>query len=196
MNVNQEDKLHYLMEEDKKARNFDKKKIINTNSSYSDAIKHQIIFTSDDRIIDSLESYARVSLSSNSKEGDIIESARKSVGITGGFEVVDLEPNIGEQSAKKAIELLSAKPVKGGKYNVIIDPFLTGTFIHEAFGHACEADACEAGESQLQGKLGEKVGNEQINVFDDPFKESFYGSIAYDSEAVESKKIPTAKRFS
>ena len=36
--------------------------------------------------------------------------------------------------AKRAVECLDAKPVKGGQYTVILDPGLAGVFVHEAFG--------------------------------------------------------------
>lgn len=192
LDVDQKEKLAFIMEQDKKARGFDKK-IVNTNSSYSDTVRHQIIFTSDQRIIDSQESYARALVATNSKDGPIKQSGRESIGITGGFEIIDLCPNMGEKAAKKAIELLSAKPVIGGKYNIIADPLLTGTFIHEAFGHACEADLVLAEESILKDKIGEKLGPEFINIIDDPGKESFYGSIIFDSECIQAKKVQLVK---
>ena len=44
------------------------------------------------------------------------------------------------RSQKEPLTLLSAKPVEGGKYTVIVDPKLCGVFTHEAFGHLSEAD--------------------------------------------------------
>ncbi len=45
--------------------------------------------------------------------------------------------------AELARQLLDARPVKGGTYDVVINPGLTGVFIHEAFGHFSEADIIE-----------------------------------------------------
>ena len=45
---------------------------------------------------------------------------------------------------------------------------LTGLYIHEALGHPCEADLVAAGDSCLDGKLGQKIGNEIVTVVDDP----------------------------
>jgi len=98
---------------------------------------------------------------------------------------------IGIKSAKKAIKLLSAKPVKGGKFTVIMDPKLTGVFIHEAFGHACEADLVIAKESILEEKLGEKVASENISIIDDPTPSdmALFGSYKFDDEGIAAKPV-------
>ncbi len=181
-----EEKIQFLLEQDKQAVNYDPR-ISNTNSFFVDKVSHEIIITSDDRLIDKTESIARVIVLINSKEGNILQEAFKSKGITGGFEVVQQANTLGVDAAKIAIENLSAKPVKGGKFNIIADPYLAGTFIHEAFGHACEADGVLAGESQLAGKIGERMGNEEINVVDEPGTDGDYGYIKYDSEGIESR---------
>jgi TldD protein len=192
LNTSQEEKIKTLLQQDLSARQFDKR-IVNTNSVYSDSVTREIIYTSDDRLIDSTESYARMLIFAYSQEKQITQSARASVGLTGGFEVADMAKNIGGLSAQRAIEMLKSKPVKGGKYNVVIDPLLGGTFIHEAFGHACEADAVLEGQSQLEGKIGSRVGKDFINVFDDPTVEHSYGFVKYDSEGIEAKKVQLIK---
>lgn len=192
IDVGPDEKVKYLKEQDFQARNFDTR-IVNTISNYADSTTHQITVTSDDRIIDSTETYARIMIFAYSKEGPVLQSARASVGLAGGFEIIDKGKDLGETAAKKAIEILSAKPVKGGKYNIIIDPLLAGTFAHEAFGHAAEADAILANESILAGKIGEKVGPEYINIVDDPSIPGAYGSVMYDSEGIKAKKVSLIK---
>jgi TldD protein len=192
LDVNPEDKVKYLKEQDMNARKYDKR-IVNTNSNYADSTTHQIIVTSDDRIIDTTETYARIMIFAFSKEGSVLQSARESVGLVGGFEVVDKGKDIGETAAKKAIEILAAKPVKGGKYNIIIDPFLAGTFAHEAFGHAAEADSVLANESVLIDKIGKKIGPDYINIVDDPSLPGAYGSVVYDSEGIKARKVELVK---
>jgi TldD protein len=62
-------------------------------------------------------------------------------------------------------------------------------FIHEAVGHASEADTVLEGDSCIEGMLGKAVGSELVTVRDDPTLER-YGYYPYDSEGVPSR--PTA----
>ncbi|MFX1298547.1 MAG: TldD/PmbA family protein, partial [Promethearchaeota archaeon] len=74
------------------------------------------------------------------------------------------------------------------KFTVIMDPTLTGVFVHEAFGHACEADAVLSGESILANKLGSKIGLEIVTIIDDPTLKGNFGYYPYDSEGTPSQK--------
>jgi len=190
--VSNEEKIQFLLDQDKAATGYDPR-IVNTNSYYIDRISHEIIVTSDDRIVDKTESLARIMILTNSMEGGILQEARQSKGITGGFEIIEKADTLGFDAAKEAIENLNAKPVKGGVFNIIADPYLSGTFIHEAFGHACEADGVLAGESQLAGKIGQRMGNENINVIDDPTRAGDYGFVRFDSEGMEAHKVYLVK---
>jgi TldD protein len=53
--------------------------------------------------------------------------------------LVNLEEQV-QGAAKRAVQALVLPPVKGDTYTVVIDPILTGLFVHEAFGHLSEAD--------------------------------------------------------
>jgi TldD protein len=88
----------------------------------------------------------------------------------GGLEIFDRENPIelAELVGKTAVALLDAKVAKGGSFPVIMDQELAGVFIHEAVGHATEADIVLEGGSCLEGKLGEKIGSDLLTVKDDP----------------------------
>ncbi|TFG23126.1 MAG: TldD/PmbA family protein [Promethearchaeota archaeon] len=71
------------------------------------------------------------------------------------------------------------------------------TFIHEAFGHACEADIVLNKESILEGRLGEKVAIEDVNIIDNPtmgqgkkfsIPYELFGSYFIDDEGIPSQK--------
>ena len=133
------------------------------------------------------------------QENGIIQHAVNSVGGVGGFEIIETDKaqNLSLESAKQAVELLNASSPKGGKFTVIMDPKLSGTFIHEAFGHACEADLVLNKNSILEGKIGEIVANESVSVIDDPrfgqgkrfnLPYDLFGSYYIDDEGVPSQK--------
>ncbi len=106
-----------------------------------------------------------------------------------GFEIFKKHDAFGlaRKAADTAIELLSASTPKGGKYPVILDQELAGVFIHEAVGHAVEADHVLEGNSILAGKIGEQIASPLITVYDDPSRHEF-GYYPFDDEGAESKR--------
>ncbi|MDJ0635433.1 MAG: TldD/PmbA family protein [Xenococcaceae cyanobacterium MO_188.B29] len=92
-------------------------------------------------------------------------------------------------AAKRAVRQLEATSVKGGKYTVVLDPYLAGVFIHEAFGHLSEADfVYENPSMQELLTLGKPLGIEQLNVIDDATLDNLPGSIKYDDEGVPGQR--------
>jgi TldD protein len=88
----------------------------------------------------------------------------------GGLELFDRENPVAlaMETGKMAVALLDAETPKGGTFPVILDQELAGVFVHEAVGHATEADIILEGDSCLEGKLGQRIGSELITVKDDP----------------------------
>ena len=92
-------------------------------------------------------------------------------------------------AAERAVRQLEAQSVKGGEYTVILDPYLAGVFIHEAFGHLSEADfVYENPRMQELLQLGKPMAIEQLNVVDDATIEGLPGSIQYDDEGVRAQR--------
>jgi TldD protein len=69
----------------------------------------------------------------------------------------------------------------------ILDQELAGVFIHEAVGHAVEADHVLEGNSILSGKIGEQIASPLITVYDDPSLHE-YGYYPFDDEGQGSKR--------
>ena len=84
-------------------------------------------------------------------------------------------------------DLVKAKSPPSGKMNVVMDSTLGGVFIHEAFGHAVEADHVLQGASVVSDKLGKKVADESVNVYDDPTLKEF-GFFPFDDEGVKAER--------
>ncbi len=182
--VSNEDKLSLVREQDKLAR---LDKIRNVNIVYRDSkVRKRVvnsIGTETEQEIPYVIMYAYVF----SYEAGITESAFESKGGTSGLELFR-DVRIGELAAKRAVESLKAKPAPAGSYTAILGPKLAGVFIHEAFGHAAEADAILEGMSVLEGKLGQKVGIEEVNVIDDPTVPGLFGSYFFDDEGSKAKR--------
>jgi len=100
---------------------------------------------------------------------------------------------MGAKVGSRAAALLSALSPPSGRMNLIMDPALVGVFIHEAFGHAAEADGVLGNMSVLAGKIGKQVGVPSITVIDDPTMEGLRGSFPYDSEGTKSRRRTIVK---
>ena len=88
----------------------------------------------------------------------------------GGMELFDKEnpADLAKSVGQTAVALLDATMPKGGSFPVILDQELAGVFVHEAVGHATEADIILEGGSCLEGKLGQQIGSTMVSVKDDP----------------------------
>ena len=104
----------------------------------------------------------------------------------GGFEVLKNSFNYAEEIKSKLKKLLNAKTPPSGKMNVIMDSTLAGVFIHEAFGHATEADHVLQGTSILANKIGKKVASDEVTIYDDPTILEF-GFYPFDDEGVKAR---------
>lgn len=133
------------------------------------------------------KSYCGISLMSVAKSGNIVQPFHDSVSGYGGFELVLDKMDIAEKVVKTSVDLLSAEPLQGGRYSVILDPKLCGVFIHEAFGHLSEADFVYENPAMREiMELGRVFGPEFLNVYDDGSIPDLSGYIPFDDEGVSS----------
>lgn len=123
------------------------------------------------------------------RQGNDVQQAFRTFGSATDFGAFEhLEAHV-EDVARRAVALLSAKPVKGGTYTVVIDPWLAGVFIHEAFGHLSEADHVYENERLRElMQLGRRFGPKELNVFDGAAIPGLRGSYRYDEEGMPAQK--------
>ena len=102
-----------------------------------------------------------------------------------------------EELAKEAVEktaiLFKAIKPKGGEMPVVMGAGGSGILLHEAIGHAFEADFNRKKISIFSDLLGKKVCDEHINVVDDgtiPFNR---GAVNIDDDGVEGQKTYIVK---
>lgn len=133
----------------------------------------------------------------------ITQSVNITEGGRGGLEQL-INKNKIQQSAKeialKASELTLAKPTKEEKATVVMNPDFVSLLTHEILGHPSEADRvlgkemAWAGGAWWKNKLGNKIGSEHLNVFDDPTIKESLGWYQYDDEGVETKKTTLVEK--
>ena len=123
-------------------------------------------------------------------KGGVMHEGRENTGAVAGFELIDEEdPDaIAVRAAEKAVRAIYAEMPPAGFMTVIMDNRLSGVFMHEALGHAAEADHVLRGESILRGKLNEQIAVESLTVADDPTIERSFGFYRYDDEGVRARR--------
>lgn len=82
----------------------------------------------------------------------------------------------------------AARRPKGGKMSVVMAAGASGILLHEAMGHAFEADFNRKGQSIFSDKMGRRVCRRGINIIDDATIPGCRGSIRYDDEGVPGQK--------
>ena len=77
---------------------------------------------------------------------------------------------------------------KGGQMSVVMGAGASGILLHEAMGHAFEADFNRKGQSIFSDKMGKRVCPPGVNVVDDGTLLNNRGSGNYDDEGVPGQK--------
>ncbi len=85
------------------------------------------------------------------------------------------------------VQAVNAVAPSSGTYTVIADPDLVGLLVHEAFGHAAEADLVFTGSSTLKDRLGEQLADEQVTIIDQGDIPGGY-FVPFDDEGVMKEK--------
>jgi len=119
-----------------------------------------------------------------------VQTSHESFGGTDGWENVLNMDDMIEQLRDRAVSLLDAEPARGGKFDCVLDNRLSGTFIHEAFGHMSEADHMDNNDKLKKlMTLGNKWGCEELSVVDDGSgPEGYSGTNKYDDEGIPTRK--------
>ncbi len=94
---------------------------------------------------------------------------------------------LAEKAVKSAIDLLDAKPVKSGEYEVVLDGMASAGLLG-AVSSIFSARAVHKNLSLLKGKLGEKVAADCVTLVDDPFYKGGTSTSSFDGEGVASKQ--------
>lgn len=169
-------------------------KIVSTNIQYIEVIREKYLVTTEGTEIREDLITTRIGGLITSKDGTLVQNVRVAIGGGNGFNILrDREEEFSRRTAL-ALDLLNAKPVEGGVYNVILNQHLAGVFTHEAFGHFSEADLIEDNPSMREAmKLGTKIGADVLSITDDPTIPGQLGFYKYDDEGVATRPTPLLK---
>jgi len=105
-----------------------------------------------------------------------------------GLELLrSLELKVPELTQELA-SLLDAVKIEPGEYEVILDPDMSGTLAHEAFGHGVETDMFFKGRAKAVEYLGKRVGSDLVTMYDGAEGVDQCGSFLFDDEGTRATK--------
>jgi TldD protein len=158
-------------------------KVTTTSVSYGDTHQHILLVTSEGTAIEQSWVDLEMRFSATTRNGEIVQTGRETTGSRKAYEdLANLELQV-EGAAKRAVEALSLPSARGDSYTIVIDPILTGLFVHEAFGHLSEADMAYENPDLLEVmSMGKRFGTKELQIFDGAAPEGHRGSYYYDDE--------------
>lgn len=164
-------------------------KIVTSQVRYHERFMNVILANSEGSYLDQELGDVYLSASAKAvKDGDV-QDGGLTVGNAHDFHAfLNLEERIKEK-CQLALDLLEAPRIKGGKYTVILNPKLTGVFVHEAFGHTMEADFIADNPAMAETlKIGKPFGSNCLSIYDSGIIPNLRGSYAYDDEGTPAEK--------
>jgi TldD protein len=100
----------------------------------------------------------------------------------------DLVDEMSAEVVKKTAMLFTAGKPKAGEMEVVMAPGESGILLHEAIGHAFEADFNRKNLSIFSDKMGKKVAEDFVRIADDGTLPGRRGSINIDDEGNPTQK--------
>ena len=127
-------------------------------------------------------------LSARTARNGVTLMAYTSTGSSNNFNVMNnLESKL-DTACEEAVQLLDAHTIKAGKYITICDPHLSGTFVHEAFGHSSEAEKVYENKRLYDlMTFGTMFGSPVLNIYDSGLSPGSRGYLKYDEEGVRTE---------
>lgn len=159
-------------------------------ASLSYSLSQVLMYNSLGELTTDVRPLCSLSVSATFRSGSRLESKSTSRSYRMGAEFLSDELIMDTAGAltNEVDRLFEAGRPKGGVMNVVMGAGASGILLHEAMGHAFEADFNRKGQSIFSDKMGKQVCPKGINIVDDgtiPFQR---GSINFDDEGVRGQK--------
>ncbi|MFZ5587774.1 MAG: TldD/PmbA family protein [Thermodesulfobacteriota bacterium] len=123
-------------------------------------------------------------------DGGVVQTGYETAGGLIGLEIFDQTSpeEVARVAARRAVQMLTARPAPGGAMPVVLHSSAGGTMVHEAVGHGLEADLVLEGMSVYQDRIGQQVASPLITVIDDATLPGRRGSCGFDDEGAPSRR--------
>ena len=99
-----------------------------------------------------------------------------------------LVTEMADEVVKGIDDRFAARRPKGGQMPVVMGAGASGILLHEAMGHAFEADFNRKGTSIFSDKMGQRICAEGITIVDDGTLKGNRGALNFDDEGIPAQK--------
>lgn len=161
---------------------------------YSDSTQRILLATSEGTLLEQAWADMEMRFAATARNDSTVQTGRETSGSRKAYEDLEGLDQQVRSAAQRAVHSLTLPPVKGNTYTVVIDPILTGLFVHEAFGHLSEADMAYENPDLLEVMtLGRRFGPPELQIFDGAAIPGHRGSYAYDDEGTPATNTQLIK---
>lgn len=177
------DKIPFLERLNEKIFSLDSR-VSKVNASIGDTSSYILFYNSEGRLAKDYRPLVYLSASCVMEQNGRVENFYVSRSARQGSEFLtnELVDMLAAEAVEKTkIQFEASKP-KAGEMEVVMSPGESGILLHEAIGHAFEADFNRKGTSIFSDKLGKKVAENFITIVDDGTLPSNRGSLNFDDE--------------
>ena len=163
-------------------------RITTTAVSYSDITQRVTIATSEGTLVEQSWADLEARFSAIARQGETLQTGRETTGSRRGWkDLLNREEQV-LTAAQRAVNALNFPTVTGDTYTVVIDPILSGLFVHEAFGHLSEADLIYENPDLMEVMtMGRKFGPDNLQIFDGAAPSGHRGSYQVDDEGTPAE---------
>ncbi|MBW8886931.1 MAG: TldD/PmbA family protein [Fibrobacteres bacterium] len=192
--IGQDRKLDLVKLADHIARGYSDK-IIQVNARAGDVVSQVLICNSEGLWAEDTRTRSRFTVNVTAESGGEIFTASEAPGAMRGFEFfegLDIS-HYSKLAAERAVLMLNAGYVKGGKMPVVMGNGFGGVIFHEACGHLLETEAVRRKATPFAGKVGELIAHPAVTAVDDGTLRNAWGSQNIDDEGNPVQKTVLIK---
>ncbi len=181
--------LPFLLDLEKKITSKDSR-IIKVMARLSDSVSDVLMYNSFGEMTCETRPMGSLSVTVVFQQDGKTENRSISRSFRMGAELISpaLIDEIAAEAVKGIDERFEAIRPKGGQMSVVMGAGPSGVLLHEAMGHAFEADFNRKGQSIFSEKMGTRVCPKGVNVVDDGTLTNNRGACGYDDEGVPGQK--------
>ena len=183
------DRAELVYRGEKAAKAYDNR-IVKTQGRLLNVRQKVRVANSEGRLVEDVRVRTRLMIDAYAADGENFQSGGYYPGAGKGLEYWEEKTpeSVGEEAARSAVVMLSAKECPSGKMPVVIDNEFGGVIFHEACGHSLEATSVSKNQSVFAGKLGERIAAPCVSAVDDGTIPGAWGSENVDDEGTPQRK--------